>query len=298
MDFGLHSAMDLCYLENDLLRIAVQPLGAELQQILSKQTGLNYLWSGDPAFWGKFSPVLFPIVGTLRKNHYTYRGTDYTLPRHGFAREHTFQLLQENPDELVFELQDDERTRMVYPFRFILQMRYALEGSKLTVTYTVSNPDEQPLYFSLGAHPAFAVPLTKGTVYEDYTLRFNRPETTLRWGLADGLLLNAGEPLLSGSSEIPLHPALFERDAIVLKDLASNEVRLESNRHRHGFVFGFNDWPHLGIWAAKGAPFVCIEPWQGHADPVDHNGLFTEKPGIVRLDPMDAWERSWWVDLF
>jgi galactose mutarotase-like enzyme len=290
--------METVSLENDQLSIRVHPLGAELQQLYEKYTQRDFLWSGDPAFWGKYSPVLFPIVGTLRKNHYTYRGTDYTLPRHGFAREKPFQLMRQDPTELVFQLEDDERTRMIYPFRFVLQIRYALEGSRLTVTYTVSNPDEQPLYFSLGAHPAFAVPLTQDTVYADYTLRFNRPETSLRWGLQDGLLLNQGEPLLNGSSEIRLHPALFERDAIVLKDLQSDEIRMECHRHPHGFTFGFKDWPHLGIWAAKGAPFVCIEPWQGHADPVDHNGSLTEKPGMVKLDPMESWERSWWVEIF
>jgi galactose mutarotase-like enzyme len=290
--------MEPVYLENDLLSIAVSPLGAELQKLQRKDLSLDYLWSGDPAFWGKFSPVLFPIVGTLRRNQYTYRGTDYTLPRHGFARERTFQLLRQSPSELIFELQDDERTRMVYPFRFILQIRYTLEGRKLTVTYSLSNPDEQPLYFSLGAHPAFAIPLTSDTVYDDYALRFNRPETAVRWSLQDGLLLNQGEPLLNGSSEIPLHPALFELDAIVLKDILSDEIRLLSDRHSHGLTFGFKGWPHLGIWAAKGASFVCIEPWQGHADPVDHDGDLTRKPGIVKLEPMEQWERSWWVELF
>jgi galactose mutarotase-like enzyme len=285
-------------LENDLLQIAVSPHGAELQRLRRIDTDLDYLWSGDPAFWGKFSPVLFPIVGTLRQNHYRYKGTDYTLPRHGFAREKQFSLTGAAPNFLEFTLQDDESTRVVYPFRFVLRLTYSLEGNRLTVSYTVLNPDEQPLYFSLGAHPAFAVPLEKSTSYRDYRLVFNRPEQAVRWGLQDGLLLDKGETFLDNSREIPLTESLFARDAIVLKGLASDRVSLVRDGSTHGWTFGFEGWPHLGIWAAKGAPFVCIEPWQGHADPVDHNGDFTLKPGIVKLEPMDSWQGSWWIEVF
>jgi galactose mutarotase-like enzyme len=285
-------------LENDLLSVRVSPVGAELQRLYRKDTGLEYLWSGDPAYWGKFSPVLFPIVGTLKKNHYRYQGTDYTLPRHGFARDKEFQVSQVSNTELSCTLQDDEQTRMVYPFQFVLRLTYTLEGNRLTVSYTVLNPGDKPLYFSLGAHPAFAVPLEKGSAYGDYRLAFNRPETTVRWGLQDGLLLNTGEPFLEESKEIRLSESLFARDAIVLKGLASDTVSLLRDGSPHGWTFRFPGWPHLGIWAAKGAHFVCIEPWQGHADPVDHDGDFTRKPGVLTLEPMDAWTASWWVQLY
>lgn len=285
-------------LENDWLRIEVSELGAELQRLYRKDTGLEYLWSGDPAYWGKFSPVLFPIVGTLRNNHYRYKGTDFTLPRHGFAREKRFDVTAATASILEFTLQDDEATRVVYPFRFVLRLTYTLEEHRLRVAYTVLNPDENLLYFSLGAHPAFAVPLERGTAYHDYRLVFNRPETTVRWGLQDGLLLNKGESFLVDSRDIPLSETLFARDAIVLKGLSSDEVSLVRDGSTHGWTFGFAGWPHLGIWAANGAPFVCIEPWQGHADPVDHDGDFTTKPGIVKLDPMDSWQAAWWIDVF
>jgi galactose mutarotase-like enzyme len=285
-------------LENELLTISVHPLGAELQRLYRKDTGLEYLWGGDPVFWGKFSPVLFPIVGTLKGNRYRYGATDYTLPRHGFAREKMFSIEQAGPTELVCTLQDDESTRVAYPFRFVLRLTYTLEENRLWVTYSVMNPDDKSLYFSLGAHPAFAVPLERDTAYHDYRLVFNRQETAVRWGLQDGLLLDRGESFLDKSREIPLTESLFERDAIVLKGLASDEVSLVRECSSHGWTFGFSGWPHLGIWAAKGAPFVCIEPWQGHADPVDHNGDLTVKPGIVKLEPMDSWQGSWWVEVY
>jgi galactose mutarotase-like enzyme len=288
----------MVHLENELLSISVAGMGAELQRLYRKDTGLDYLWSGDPAYWGKFSPVLFPIVGTLVRNHYRYKGTEYTLPRHGFAREKSFSMELAGPSELVCTLQDDEETRLVYPFRFVLQIRYSLHANRLTVEYTVLNPDDKPLYFSLGAHPAFAVPLESGAAYTDYLLRFNKTETVGRWALQDGLLLDRQEPFLEREDTIALHPDLFARDAIVLKGLASDQVSLSGGPSDHGWTFGFAGWPHLGIWAAKGAPFVCIEPWQGHADPVSHDGDFTRKPGVVILPPDELWQASWWIDVY
>jgi galactose mutarotase-like enzyme len=204
-------------LRHDGIEAAIHPLGAELRQLRSTITGLDYLWSGDPAWWGKFSPVLFPIVGSLRKNQYKYQGTTYKLPRHGFAREKMFRAEQISDAEAVFTLYDDESTRKVYPFSFVLQLRYKIADGRLTVTYYVFNPAEELLLFSLGAHPAFRVPLREGLAYHDYKLKFNKPETIGRYPLADGLLMNLPVPFLLEGTEIPLTADTFAKDAIVLK---------------------------------------------------------------------------------
>jgi galactose mutarotase-like enzyme len=288
----------MIYLRNDSVEATINPLGAELQKLVGRESGINYLWSGDPAYWGKFSPVLFPIVGTLKDNHYSYKGSFYTLHRHGFAREKLFSAEQVSHSEAVFTLQDDESTRVVYPFRFVLQLKYKIEGNRLTVTYTVYNPGEDELFFSIGAHPAFAVPIKKELAYTDYYLQFNEPETAVRWGLQDGLLQDTAEPFLVKEQQVHLSPELFARDAIVLKGLQSTSVALRTAIDSRGLSFGIAGWPHLGVWAAPGAPFVCIEPWQGHADPVSHDGDITHKPGIVKLAASEDWQKSWWVELF
>jgi galactose mutarotase-like enzyme len=288
----------MIYIRNESVEAAINPLGAELQKLTGRESGLDYLWSGDPAYWGKYSPVLFPIVGTMRNNHYSYKGGFYTLPRHGFAREKMFKSEQISDSEVVFTLQDDESTRVVYPFRFVLELRYKIQGNRLTVTYTVYNPGDAEMYFSLGAHPAFAVPLKKELAYSDYYLEFNEPETAERWGLQDGLLLDSTEPFLQNERRINLNRELFAKDAIVLKGVQSTSIGLHSSIDSRGLSFGISGWPHLGIWAAPEAPFVCIEPWQGHADPVSHDGNLVNKPGVVKLAPGEDWEKSWWVELY
>lgn len=145
-------------LSNDQLTVSLATAGAELQHIIRKDNGLEYLWSGDPAVWGKKSPVLFPIVGGLKNNTYTYNGNSYTLGRHGFARESEFEVLTQSTEEVTFRLTDNEATRAVYPFRFDFRVRYSLVGDTLKVTYHVHNTDSKELLFSVGGHPAFKVP--------------------------------------------------------------------------------------------------------------------------------------------
>lgn len=285
-------------LENEAIEAVIYPMGAELQSLRNVETGMEYMWSGDPAYWGKYSPVLFPIVGTLRDSHYRYRGTTYRLPRHGFARERAFSIDRADDTEAVFTLEDDESTRVVYPFRFLLQLVYRLQGNRLTVSYLVLNNGEDDLYFSLGAHPAFAVPLDRTLRYEDYRLRFSEPETLGRRVLQGGLLTDAEEPFLIDSDSIPLSRELFAKDAVVLQGMRSGHIMLESPKSPHGIRFGIEGWPHLGIWAAPGADFVCIEPWQGHADPAGFEGEFSAKPGVIRCRPGEDWERAWHVEVF
>jgi galactose mutarotase-like enzyme len=285
-------------LHNGFLNATIDPKGAELQMLCRKDNGLNYLWKGDPAFWGKHAPILFPIVGSLRGDTFIYEGKNYTLPRHGFARDKTWVVGNLEDDEAEFILTDDVATRTVYPFGFVLRLRYKLDGATLKVRYEVHNPAKGPLYFSVGGHPAFAVPLTEGTRYEDYTLTFNHSETADRHVLENGLLSEKKTPFLKDQTTIPLTHELFAQDAIVLHGLSSDTITLSSDKTPHGLKFRIRDWPDLGIWAAPNAPFVCIEPWQGHADFTDSDQQLIRKPGIVTLGPDETWGRSWAVELF
>ena len=286
-------------ISNEWLSATINPLGAELSSLIRTDLNLNYLWSGDARWWGKYSPVLFPVVGSLHNNTYTYKGNSYHLPRHGFAREKNFEVEKQGGSWVSFVLQEDESTLKVFPFPFLLRLTYILEGKKLRLTYTVTNTGSSDLLFCIGAHPAFAVPLTEGSVYEDYYLEFSENETLPRYGLSNGLVNAEPEKFLVNEKKIPLSLSLFEKDAIVLKHPVSETISLRSNASDNGLTFSIKDWPHLGIWAAaNAAPFVCIEPWQGHADTTDHDGQLENKPGIIRLAPEASWAKEWWVELF
>ena len=283
-------------IENDTLRIGVNPLGAELSSLYNKSTGLEYIWCGDPVFWGKKSPVLFPIVGGLKDNRYKIDGKSYELNRHGFAREKMFRVINQTPSTLEFELQSDAQTLQVFPFRFTFSIIYTIVAGSLSVTYRVKNTGDERMYFSVGGHPAFQLPLTDTLTYEDYYLFFNKKELAGRWPISpDGLIEAASLPLLEHSQEIKLSKSLFYKDALVFKGLESDEVQLKSARHPAGLSFSFTGFPYLGIWAAKGANFICIEPWCGIADSVDSTQVLAEKEGIIHLMADEVFERTWTV---
>ncbi len=285
-------------LKSNHLEASIHPLGAELQSLKSLQTGLEYMWEGDAAFWGKHSPVLFPIVGSLKGDTYFFEGKAYTLPRHGFARERVFAVEQLSDSKAVFTLEADEDSLKMYPFPFRLELIYELSGDSLYCTYAVHNFTHNPLWFSIGGHPAFKVPLVSGSIYEDHYIQFRKDETLLRWHLQGGLISEFNSFVEAFAGQLPLHHSLFYDDAIVFKNLQTTKVTLGSTRHAHGIDFYFDGFPYLGIWAAKDAPFVCIEPWCGHADTVGHNQQFTEKPGIESLEAGGNWERTWKVEVF
>lgn len=285
-------------LENEYLKASIAAKGAELQSLYGKQTNIEYLWNADAKYWGKHSPVLFPIVGSLKENQFSYQGKTYTLPRHGFARDHVFQSAQISAKEAVFSLSQNEETLKIYPFNFELKLRYKLNDRQLSLSYEVSNTGDVELLFSLGAHPAFAVPNTPNTVYEDYYLDFNKDESLTYWKLEDGLVADETVNMPLENHQLKLRSSLFYQDALVFKDPQSNRISLLNNNNTHGLHFDFNGFPFFGIWAAIDAPFICLEPWCGVADGVSHNMELKNKEGINALAPKESWQRSWQVECF
>lgn len=285
-------------LENDYLKVSLNAKGAELQGLYSKETEIEYLWNANPKYWAKHSPVLFPIVGSLKDDHFNYKGKSYELPRHGFARDHVFEIEKTSSAEAVFTLTQSDETLKVYPFHFKLKLIYKLIDRKLNLTYEVINTGNETLLFSIGAHPAFAVPNTPNTNYEDYYLAFNTDEKLTYWKLEDGLVANETGNIELDGHKLNLKHELFYNDALVFKNMQSSCISLLNNKNDYGLHFHFEDFPFFGIWAAKDAPFICLEPWCGVADGVNHDHQLQRKEGITSLAPGKNWERFWEVECF
>lgn len=285
-------------LSNDSLRVKVDRKGAELISIFHLQNKLEYIWAALPV-WPKRSPILFPIVGALNNGEYSFEGKTYSLPRHGFARDNVFQLEQQAENALTFTLRSNEQTRAVYPFDFVFKVVYTLYEETLTVAFHVENTGNKQMYFSVGAHPAFAVPLQAGLSYTDYFLQFDKRETCGRYPiLANDSISSTPVPFLESTDRLPLSKDLFQNDAIIFKDLTSTSIALSSEKSQHGVSVSFEGFPYMGIWAAKGADFVCIEPWCGLADSETANGDIRDKEGILTLDTGEKWQRSYSIRVF
>lgn len=284
-------------LENQNIKASINPTGAELQSLYHKPLNLEYIWNGDEKFWPRHSPVLFPIVGGLIDDTFLYQGKKYTLAKHGFARDTKFEVEKTSEHSASFILKSSEETLKSYPFDFLLRLSYKLEQNTITVSYEVENPSNKTIYFSIGAHPAFNIPLTANTVYEDYYLEFEKQETADRSTL-NGNLLKGSVPYLQNQNRIDLKPSLFYQDAIIFKDLKSTTISIKNNKNSHGMSYNFKGFPYMGIWAANDAPFVCIEPWCGIPDLENHNQNIEEKEGIIALTQGEKWANSWSLDCF
>lgn len=285
------------FLENDKLKICTRTYGGELTAIHNKDNDNEYLWDGNPEYWKYHAPILFPIVGKVVDSKYRVEGKTYELPQHGLARTSEFTLLEKKEDEITFELKYSDESLKVYPYKFVLKSNYKLEGKTVKVTYIVENIDDKKIYFSIGSHPAFLCPIDKNDSLTNCYLEFNKKETSKRMVINNkGYLSRDKINCLEDVNKIMLSKELFNDDALVFDDLNSNKITIKSNNNNKSLEVDFTGFPHMGIWAPKdGAPFVCIEPWFGHADYEDFNGHFNQKEDILSLNLNDKFECSFKV---
>ena len=273
-------------LENDKLRIRVSEHGAEMRALTEKADGTEYLWDGNPEWWKYTSPVLFPIVGKLHNNTYRINGKEYSLPSHGLGRTSDFELTSQTEDSLKFTLEWSRKTYEVYPFHFRLIIGYTLEDNAVKVTWRVINHDIKPMYFSIGAHPALRCPLVKGEDITDCYLSFEKSEAAEKYAVTpDAFLIDEKVPGFFGDRQ-DLSWEFFAKGTWIFDNLASDRVTIRSKKSDKFVAVEAPNFPFWAFWSPEkgGAPFICIEPWYGHADFAGFEGELADKHGIQKLE--------------
>lgn len=272
------------HLENHYLAISVDTYGAELSSIINKKENKEMLWQGDPEYWGRKSPVLFPVVGKYKNGKTTYEGKEYSLGQHGFARDMEFVIAEKTSNKLTFILESNNKTLEVYPFSFRLTCTFQLVDNKIIVGWEVQNTDNKKIYFSIGAHPAFYCEKSK-TV-----LTMNSENLKYSLVNADGLYTPKKYDV---ESEFVLHDSIFDNDALIIENSNVTEVSLVDNDKE--YITVKFDAPLFGIWSPtkKNAPFVCVEPWYGRCDAEDFNGDITEREWSNALNIGETWHKEY-----
>lgn len=261
------------------LKAQINTFGAELVSLQKVETNEEFIWEGNPEFWGKHSPVLFPIVGTLKNNSFLYDNELYNLSRHGFAREQDFQIKSQSEQSITFSLLSNEATKLVYPFDFELLINYHLVDFLLKITYTVKNIGKEMLPFSIGGHPAFSLKED----FAKYSLKFETSENLKCFRLIDELVSNQFDEIKLIENKLPLSYSVFENDALIMKEMQSKSITILKGNIPI-LKFDFVDFPNFGIWTKVGAPFICLEPWVGYSDTIENSGNIIEKEGIKLLE--------------
>lgn len=271
-------------IKNKFIQAKINSFGAELNSLKRVDTNLEYLWQGNPQYWNRHSPVLFPIVGRLKDDSYFYKNKKYSMTQHGFARDNEFSLTKQTDNYLEFKLENNEKSLEIYPFLFELYIAYELVDNKIIISYKVKNNSDEKMLFSIGAHPAFNWTLYENEEKEDYFLEFENIKQTKRYFLNDRGLVYDSANLEIKDNKIFLTEELFQNDALIFSDQNIKNITLKSKNNKNFIKVNFNNFPYLGIWSKPtGAPFICIEPWYGVADNFNSNGDFEDKKSIIIL---------------
>ncbi|MFR7719459.1 MAG: aldose 1-epimerase family protein, partial [Lachnospiraceae bacterium] len=259
------------------------------------------LWQGDETYWKDRALNLFLYIARLTEGKYTLDGKTYEMPIHGFVNSSDLEVEEHTAQRLVLKLTDSEDTREMYPFAFVYWLTYELVGNKLNVTFAVENNDKKVMYFGVGGHPGFAVPLEKGLAFEDYCLQVEAPGNPTRVGFSEDCFVNGedSEFILSDGGKLPLAHNLFDQDAIVLTDMAK-AVTLCSEKGTRSVRVSYPQMNFLGIWHMPftDAPYVCIEPWSALPSRKGRIEDLSEQPNLVHLPAGERYENTWSIEIF
>ncbi len=266
---------DTYTIHNDFLQVRIKRKGAELCSV-KNNTNTEFIWQAS-SIWNRHAPNLFPIVGSLLDHEYRYNDKNIALTHHGFARDMDFDMLHQSEHSICFILQNDEFTWRSYPFNFTLLITFTLENNSLIQSYRVLNTDTKTIPVSFGGHPAF-----NANPIGDFEIYFESNESIYSNMLDGPYISNQLKPIIV-DNKISLDLFTFNEDALIFQKLQSKWVKLVHAKSSYAVKVDITDFPYLGIWSKPGAPFVCIEPWQGLADFTSHNKDIFSKKGIIAL---------------
>ena len=272
-------------INNGFIEATIETFGAELVGLKDLKEDKEYVWQKDPKFWAKSSPVLFPFVGGIKDGKYCYNGKEYSMKtKHGFARDHEFELVKKQDNCAEFLFQATEETKKIYPFNFKLYLKYTLKGKELEIEYRVENLEDEKMYFSLGAHPAFSTPLSKDGAYEDYYVEFEKPETGEVKVLNGAFIDSKKTEKAFDGKKIVLTKDRFVNDALIVENPNSHKAYLKNDKTGYNLSFDFTGFKYIAFWNVPGAEFLCFEPWNGISDYDNCTGNLVEKKGIELLE--------------
>ncbi len=291
-------------IRSEKMSVTVQTLGGSLRSIRDRE-GTEYLWQGDPAYWKDQAPNLFPYIARMTEGKYTLGGREYHMDIHGFVKDSELAAAECGGDGLLLRLKDNEETLARYPYHFTYEIEYRLNGNCLEVVYRVVNEDEKTMYFGIGGHPGFNVPLEDGLQFEDYELTFagagglSSEGDTRRVVFSPACFVTGTEPFALGDGgTLPLRHDLFDDDAIVLTGVPA-QVCLHAKNGRKAVRVSYPQMRYLGIWHKphSDAPYVCIEPWSSLPS---RDGIvedLAKQPGLIALEAGKTYENRWKIEL-
>lgn len=279
-------------IKSSALQVTADTLGAEMRSIRGSD-GTEYLCPDSRRNWDGCAPVLFPNTGAVKDGYELIGGKRYPFSLHGFARDSQFSLIRHTDHEMTYELRWSEETLKRYPYRFVLQVSYRLDGNELTVKAAIRNEGPENMYASLGFHPGFSCPFSEGESAEDYEIVFPQPITATRVLLRNALVGGTAEKFWNGLSVLPVRNGMFDGGSFSMTDLTAHCAQLRSRKTGRSVTLYFEDYPYFVLWAPVGQPItnICMEPWHGIPDAADGDHQWETHPLTLQLRPGENKEK-------
>ena len=209
-------------------------------------------------------PILFPICGNLPDNTYTYKGQQYTLKQHGFARDLPWEVVDQTTlggASLTLVLNSNEQTRALYPFDFQIAFTYHVVENTLEIQQRYTNYSSEPMPFSTGIHPYFLVA-------DKTQLKFDIPANEYQHKTGETQPFNGSFDL--NQDEID----------VAFKQLSSTSASVTDSAQHLKLQLDYDDiYSTLVFWTIKGKDFYCLEPWSA-----PRNAMNTGEH-LIQLDP-------------
>ena len=285
-------------LENERFEVTFVEKGGEIFSFTNKETGMQYMWQGDSENWSGKNPSLFPLVGNTFSGDYQIDGKTYAMKNHGLIRYATLNCVKNDGNEVVMVLDSNEETLKQYPFAFHYEIHYTLDGNKLTITYNITNTGDQEMPFTFGLHPGFNCPLCEGEKFEDYTLSFSNEEH-MQQLVFDGKKEKPYELVDVNFKDMKCNYDDFEKYLTIIYKNPKSAYLSCTGPKGHGVRVSLTGYPYVAIWTPKrNAPFICLEPWYGHADFSAVKEDFYHREGTMLLSPTNTFTTSYTIEVF
>lgn len=286
-------------IKNENLTVRIAAKGGEFRSVRDRE-GREYLWQGDEATWTDRGPNLFPYIARLTGGVYTYQGKTYHMDIHGFLPTTEMKLVSREESRLVLGLDSSAETLAQYPFAFSLEIRYELKGSELDITYHVENKDDKTMYFGIGGHPGFIVPIEENLEFEDYLIDFGEGAAPIRVGMSEDCFVTGEDTAfaLREGRYLDMAHNLFDDDAIILRSVPEG-VTLKSEKGTKAVRVSFPQMGYLGIWhwPRTEVPYVCIEPWTSLPSRKNVMEDLKTQENLMSLEAGGVYENRWSIQI-
>ena len=287
-------------ISNDLLTVSINPLGAQLWSIQDAE-GTEYLWQGNPTYWADRAINIFPYIARMTEKSYLLNGQKYQMDIHGFAKDTLFEITSKEADRITFKISDTPDTLKQYPFAFDFYVTYILQDNALKVEFKVINNSDTTMYFGVGGHPGFNVPLEEGLGFEDYYIEFSGENTSRRVIFSEDCFVMDGQFTdfkLNADTKYTLHHDMFDEDAIILTDMP-RQITLASDKGQKKIQVSYPDMAYLGLWHMPhtDAPYICIEPWSSLPSRKGVIEDLAKQENLIALDAGAVYTNCWEIEI-